>query len=102
MSQARFPLILVSLVFLALGATQADARGYRGGSGSFSGRGGGSASWSDGSGSASGRWGGSASWSEGSGETRGRNRSTATWGDGSARLRVRVAALRAGVMVLVP
>jgi len=75
--------IATSLVFASLIAPAAEARGYRGGSGSFSGGRGGRASWSDGSGSASGAYGSSASWSNGAGSITGRNGGTASWGNGS-------------------
>ena len=58
-------------------------RGYGGGSGSATGRYGGSASWGGGSGSATGARGGSASWGGGSGSATGYRGGSASWSGGS-------------------
>jgi hypothetical protein len=58
-------------------------RGYGGGSGSATGRYGGSASWGGGSGSASSARGGSASWGGGSGSATGYRGGSASWSGGS-------------------
>ena len=58
-------------------------RGYGGGSGSATGRYGGSASWGGGSGSATSARGGSASWSNGSGSATGYRGGSASWSNGS-------------------
>ncbi|MCX7098639.1 MAG: hypothetical protein NTV43_12135 [Methylococcales bacterium] len=76
-------ILMATALCMATLSTQSNAWRSYGGSGSATGRYGGSASWSDGSGSATGARGGTASWSDGSGSATGARGGTANWSDGS-------------------